>query len=63
MHKPIFMDIPYKPTKYIVPCVQVEIDERRDECILTIKSLRKEHEGPWECVAYEGRDEVGKKGP
>ena len=46
-----------------MPCVQVEIDERRDECILTIKSLRKEHEGPWECVAYEGRDEVGKKGP
>ena len=39
--------------------VQVEIDDRRDECILTIKNVRKEHEGVWECVAYEGRDEVG----
>ena len=40
--------------------VQVQIDERRDECILTIKNVRKEHEGVWECVAYEGRDdEVG----
>ena len=39
--------------------VQVQIDDRRDECILTIKNVRKEHEGAWECVAYEGRDEVG----
>ena len=39
--------------------VQVEIDERRDDCILTIKNVRKEHEGAWECVAYEGGDEVG----
>jgi len=37
--------------------VQVEIDDRRDECILTIKNVRKEHEGVWECVAYEGRDD------
>ena len=39
--------------------VQVEIDERRDDCILTIKNVRKEHEGVWKCVAYEGRDKVG----
>ena len=38
--------------------VQVKIDDRRSECILTIKSLRKEHQGVWECTAYEGRDKV-----
>ena len=40
--------------------VKVTIDDRRDECILTIESLRQEHEGTWECVAYEGRDEASK---
>ncbi len=40
--------------------IQVVIDDRRDECILEIRSLKKEDEGLWECVAYEGRDEASK---
>ena len=40
--------------------IQVIIDDRRDECILTIKSLRIEDSGPWECVAYDGRDEASR---
>ena len=35
----------------------VALDDRRDECVLTIDSLRKEDTVPWECVVYDGRDE------
>ena len=37
--------------------IRVTLDDRRDECILTIESLRSEDKGPWECVVYDGRDE------
>ena len=37
--------------------IYVALDDRRDECVLTIDSLRKEDTGPWECVVYDGRDQ------
>jgi len=40
--------------------VKVIVDDGRDECILTIDRVGTEHSGPWECVAYEGRDEASK---
>ena len=35
----------------------VALDDRRDECVLAIDSLRPEDTGPWECVVYDGRDQ------
>ena len=40
--------------------VKVTLDDRRDECTLTINSLRREDSGPWECSVDDGRDEAYK---
>ena len=40
--------------------ISVVADSRRNECILTINSVKKSDSGFWECVVTEDRKSVGK---
>lgn len=40
--------------------INVRIDSRRNECILTIENVSNTHSGFWECAVTQGRETVGR---
>ncbi len=33
--------------------IEVEVDTRNDLCLLTIRRVRVDHQGPWKCIAED----------